>query len=244
MADNPVRMTARSVVLSMLLGAHPASATPAELLRLTADFGIKETALRVALTRLVAAGDLVRSVEGYGLSERLLQRQRQQDAALNPQTRRWDGDWLAVVITSIGCDARTRAALRAGLTQRRFAELREGFWLRPDNIDVSLGDELGDHTRLLIARDERPAELARTLWDLPGWVQTGEELLAVMAAADDVPARFGIAAAMVRHLRQDPVLPPELLPPDWPGDRIRSRYAEFVDELASRRDEVRSAAAR
>jgi phenylacetic acid degradation operon negative regulatory protein len=45
-----------------------------------------------------------------------------------------------------------------------------------------------------------------------------------------------VAAAMVRHLRRDPVLPAELLPPNWPGERIRSRYAEFVDEVAARRD--------
>lgn len=199
--------------------------------------------MRVALTRLVAAGDLVRSAEGYGLSERLLQRQRSQDAALDPQTRRWNGDWLAVVITSVGCDARTRAALRSGLSDRRFAELREGIWMRPDNIDVDLKDELGTYTRVLTARDEHPAELAGRLWDLDGWAQTGHELLAAMADADDVPVRFTVAAAMVRHLRRDPVLPPELLPPDWPGARIRSRYAEFADELASRRDADRTAEA-
>lgn len=237
MADPPIRMTARSVVLSVLLGAHPASATSAELLRLTADFGLKETTLRVALTRLVAAGDLIRSVDGYGLSERLLARQRRQDEAVNPLTRPWDGDWLAVVITSIGCDARTRAALRSGLSERRFAELREGIWMRPDNIDVDLGAELSVHTRLLTARDERPAELAGKLWDLAGWAVAGRELLAEMARATDVPGRFMVAAAMVRHLRRDPVLPPELLPPDSPGSQIRNRYEEFVAELVSRRDE-------
>ncbi len=52
-------MTARSVVLSVLLGAHPACATAGELVGLAADFGIKETALRVALTRMVGAGDLI-----------------------------------------------------------------------------------------------------------------------------------------------------------------------------------------
>lgn len=192
--------------------------------------------MRVALTRLVAAGDLVRSADGYGLSERLLQRQSRQDAALNPRTRRWGGDWLAVVITSIGADARTRAALRSGLSERRFAELREGIWMRPDNIDVELGDSLSGHTRLLTARDAQPAELVAKLWDLAGWAQTGEELLTAMEDAEDVPGRFAVAAAMVRHLRRDPVLPPELLPPHWPGARIRSRYAEFADELASRRD--------
>ena len=35
------RLTARSVVLSVLLGAHPACATPAELVALTAGFGIR-----------------------------------------------------------------------------------------------------------------------------------------------------------------------------------------------------------
>jgi hypothetical protein len=49
------------VVLSVLLGAHPAWATAAELLRLTSDFGIREPTLRVTLTRMVGAGDLVRS---------------------------------------------------------------------------------------------------------------------------------------------------------------------------------------
>lgn len=200
--------------------------------------------MRVALTRLVAAGDLVRSAAGYGLSDRLRQRQRRQDEALNPKTRHWDGDWLAVVITSIGCDARTRAALRSALCEQRFAELREGIWMRPDNIAVDLGVDLVAHARLFTARDGQPAELAGKLWDLSGWAAAGEELLAEMAAAPDVPGRFIVAAAMVRHLRRDPVLPTELLPPAWPGERIRSRYAEFVDELAARRDAERTAEVR
>ena len=51
------RMTARSVVLSVLLGAHPAWATAAELVSLTADFDIKEATLRVALTADGRCGD-------------------------------------------------------------------------------------------------------------------------------------------------------------------------------------------
>ena len=41
---------------------------------------------------------------------------------------------------------------------------------------------------------------------------------------------------MVRHLLTDPVLPDELLPEDWPGDRLRASYNEFAAELAARRD--------
>ena len=44
------------------------------------------------------------------------------------------------------------------------------------------------------------------------------------------------AAAMVRHLLTDPVLPDDLLPRHWPGDALREAYADFAAELVARRD--------
>ncbi len=231
------RMTARSVVLSVLLGAHPAWATASELIRLTEDFDIKEPTLRVALTRMVSAGDLVRSENGYRLSNRLLARQRRQDDAINPQLRSWDGTWMTLVITSIGTDARTRAALRTTLQQSRFGELREGVWLRPDNLELTLPGEVLSRVRVLHGYDDNPAELAAQLWDLPGWARTGGQLLDGMAAAADIPGRFGAAAGMVRHLLTDPVLPDEMLPDGWPGAALRESYAQFAAELVARRNE-------
>src|SRR5689334_19705974 len=167
------RMTARSVVLSVLLGAHPAWATASELIRLTADFDIKEPTVRVALTRMVSAGDLVRSEDGYRLSDRLLVRQRRQDDAINPRIRIWDGTWKTLVITSIGTDARTRAALRTTLQHNRFGELREGVWLRPDNLDSPLPDDVLNRGRELRSHDDDPAGLAGLFWDLTAWAEVG-----------------------------------------------------------------------
>jgi phenylacetic acid degradation operon negative regulatory protein len=232
-------MTARSVVLSVLLGAHPAWATSAELLRLTADFGIKETALRVALTRMVSAGDLIRSDDGYRLSERLLARQRRQDAAVAPVTRGWDGNWLTFVVTGVGADARDRAALRTALQHGRFGELREGVWLRPDNLAEKLPADIHRRGRVLNARDDAPADLAAALWDLAGWSKNGRRLLREINRTNDIPSRFCVAAAMVRHLLTDPVLPAELLPPDWPGGDLRIAYKDFAAELVARRDAAR-----
>jgi phenylacetic acid degradation operon negative regulatory protein len=231
------RMTARSVVLSVLLGAHPAWATAAELVRLTADFDIKEPTLRVALTRMVSAGDLVRSEDGYRLSDRLLARQRRQDDAINPQLRPWDGSWTTLVITSVGVDARVRASLRTTLQQNRFGELREGVWLRPDNLKITLPDEVLTRVRVLRSYDEDSAALAAQLWDLAEWARTGRRLLDDMAQADDIPGRFVVAAGIVRHLLTDPVLPDELLPDDWPGAALRDAYAQFAAELVARRNE-------
>jgi len=230
-------MTARSVVLSVLLGAHPAWATAAELIRLTTDFDIREATLRVALTRMVGAGDLVRSEDGYRLSDRLLARQRRQDDAINPQLGSWDGAWTTLVITSVGIDARTRAGLRVTLQQNRFAELREGVWLRPDNVKPALPDDVLSRVRVMRGYDDSPAELAGHLWDLPAWARTGEKLLQDMAAATDVPGRFVAAAGMVRHLLTDPVLPDELLPDGWPGTALRESYARFAAELVALRNE-------
>jgi phenylacetic acid degradation operon negative regulatory protein len=229
-------MTARSVVLSVLLGAHPACATAGELIGLTADFGIKETTLRVALTRMVGAGDLIRSADGYRLSDRLLARQRRQDAAMRPRTRPWRGDWLVAIVTSVGGDARTRAALRTAMHDKRFGELREGVWMRPDNLDPDLGADVAERVRMLRARDDAPAQLAGELWDLPGWAETGHRLVGEMGHASDIPGRFVVAAAIVRHLLTDPMLPAELLPADWPGDRLRDAYHDFATELTQRRD--------
>lgn len=228
-------MTARSVVLSVLLGAHPAWATASELIRLTSDFGIKETTLRVALTRMVSAGDLIRSADGYRLSDRLLARQRRQDEAMRPRIRAWRGYWHILIVTSVGTDARTRAALRTAMHTKRFGELREGVWMRPDNLALELEPEIVARARVLKARDDAPAELAGQLWDLSAWAGVGARLLDEMAHGADIPARFVVAAAMVRHLLTDPMLPPELLPADWPGARLRAAYHDFATELAERR---------
>ncbi|MDI3314610.1 MAG: PaaX family transcriptional regulator C-terminal domain-containing protein [Mycobacterium sp.] len=230
------RMTARSVVLSVLLGAHPACASAHELKRLTADFGIKDTTLRVALTRMVSGGDLIRSADGYRLSDRLLARQRRQDEAISMRVRPWRGDWTTLIVTSVGNDARTRAMLRTTLRGKRFGELREGVWMRPDNLELALDPDVRAQVRILAARDDAPAALAAQLWDLSGWARSGRRLLDEMAAAADIPGRFVVAAAMVRHLLTDPMLPAELLPADWPGPQLRAAYHDFVAELASRRD--------
>ncbi|GBE66804.1 hypothetical protein MFM001_32660 [Mycobacterium sp. MFM001] len=232
------KMTARSVVLSVLLGAHPAWASAAELVRLTADFGIKEPTLRVALTRMVSNGDLIRSADGYRLSDRLLARQRRQDEAISLRVKPWRGYWTTLIVTSIGTDARTRAALRTTLHDKRFGELREGVWMRPDNLPLELDAEIRGRLRILKARDDAPDELAGRLWDLPGWSQAGHDLLDEMAAAPDIPGRFVVAAAMVRHLLSDPMLPTELLPADWPGAQVRAAYHDFAAELTKRRNQT------
>ncbi|MEV7028926.1 PaaX family transcriptional regulator C-terminal domain-containing protein [Streptomyces sp. NPDC093272] len=226
-------LSARSVVLSLLLGTHPPRLPVKDLLRLVEPFGVGGSALRAALSRMTAAGDLRRTEDAvYGLSDRLLARQRRQDEAVRPRTRAWHGDWEMLVVTATGRGPAERAELRTHLTRLRLAELREGVWLRPANLARALPGDVLDLTEPCTARPSRPApELAARLWPLTAWADTARALLAHEAGARRPPDRLTLFAAAVRHLLTDPVLPPQLLPADWPGDDLRTAYASYRAEL-------------
>ncbi len=225
-------LSARSVVLSLLLGVHPPELAAKDLVRAVEPFGVGGSTLRAALSRMTAAGDLRRTDGGYRLSDRLLERQRRQDDAVHPHTRAWGGDWQMVVITATGRGPAERADLRSRLAALRLAELREGVWLRPDNLLRPLPGDLDQVAQHYAARPDRPArELAASLWPLDSWSGTARALLAHVARADRPADRLTAFAAVVRHLLADPVLPPELLPADWPGADLRAAYAGYQREI-------------
>ncbi|WP_405740248.1 PaaX domain-containing protein, C- domain protein [Streptomyces sp. NBC_00028] len=228
-------LSARSVVLSLLLGAHPPELPVKELVRQVEAFGVGGSTARAALSRMVAAGDLRRTDTVHRLSDRLLERQRRQDDAVHPRTRAWDGDWEMLVITATGRGPAERADLRTRLTALRLAELREGVWLRPANLSRPLPADLAQVGERCTTRPDRPAaELAAQLWPLGAWAAKGRALLAHTARVDGPADRFTAFAAVVRHLLADPVLPTGLLPADWPGTALRTAYADYRRELGTR----------
>ncbi len=79
-----------------------------------------------------------------------------------------------------------------------------------------------------------PAEdgtLAASLWDLKGWASRAEALIGAFGSDESPARRFMTAAAIVRHLQTDPLLPASLLPAGWPGPRLRRAYAGYEREL-------------
>ncbi|MET7935467.1 PaaX family transcriptional regulator C-terminal domain-containing protein [Streptomyces sp. NPDC005322] len=221
-------LTARSIVLSTLLGHHPPQLSARALVRVGALFGTAEGTIRVALTRMVAAGDLEQRGGAYRLTDRLLARQARQDDSRVPRTRRWDGTWEFAVVTSDRRAAAERAALRQAMADLRLAELREGAWLRPANLVRPRPDVVAAQCGWFTGAPEGdPAELAARLWDLDGWARQARLLGAALDRADGPAQRFTVAAAALRHLLADPVLPARLLPEDWPGAELRRRYDAF-----------------
>lgn len=243
---NARSLTARSVLLSVLLGTDPPRLPVRVLVRTTELFGIAEGTTRTALSRMAAAGEVEADDGSYALAAgRLLARQARQTASRAARTRPgWDGAWAQAVVGSPGRrrTAADRAALRAALTAARLAELREGVWLRPDNLGghpeaVALPDDTDVRWFRTFPADDRRA-LARQLWDLPAWSGAADDLrermatlVAPLEAGDRGSLRDGfvLSADVLRHFQLDPLLPAELLPPDWPGDALRKDYDRYDD---------------
>lgn len=234
-------LSARSVVLSTLLGMRPPRLPTRILVRSGALFGIAEGTTRVALSRMVAADELVADGDGYALAGRLLVRQARQDLSRSGTTRAWRGAWRTEVVTADARSAAERASLRAAATSVRLAELRPGVWLRPENLPART---LPDAEALVAAQcrrfasrpDDDPADLAASLWDLAAWADGAHRLrrglARVVGALEDLDTSaladgFVLSAATLRHLQADPLLPAALLPRDWPGAPLRHDYERY-----------------
>ncbi len=239
-------MSARSVVLSALLGTHPPTLPARSLVALAELFGVRAGTTRTSLSRMVTNGELHTADGEYGLAGRLLERQRQQDegrmhtrmhtkAAHNGRLEPWNGDWVTAVASSDRRSMAERRAFRESMVGSRLAELRPDIWMRPANapnpprspdVLVTVGpldcDDVGD----LIAR----------LWPLDEIEATARRLADALIRQRSVigdgdtgrlPQTFMVSAAAVRFLRTEPQLPAELAPTTWTAHELRPLYDEF-----------------
>jgi phenylacetic acid degradation operon negative regulatory protein len=229
-------LTARSVIASTLLGTEPPRLPGRALVQVAELFGITEGTTRTALSRMVAAGELTSDDGSYQLSgTRLLERQVRQSASRRATRHRWHGGWAMAIVVRDRRDASARADLRSALESARLAELREGVWARPDNIDIMWPSVVGEQCTIVQARDVDPSLVTR-LWPLDAWADHANELRAEMdllvgplengetaALADG----FVVSAAVLRQFQADPLLPEEMLPRGWPGAELREEYDRF-----------------
>jgi len=195
-------------------------------------FGFSAGTTRTALSRLVAAGDLVSDDGVYELAQGMLERQAFQDAGRSMPATGWDGTWWIAIAEADGRPLGERRAFRTLMRHHRMGELRPDIWMRPANVAGPPATAGALVTRGPIA-DHDPADLVRRLWDLNQLAALGRKLVAAVDEASGwldtqdpavLPDTFMVSVAVVRYLLGEPQLPPELVPADWPAHRLRSKF--------------------
>jgi phenylacetic acid degradation operon negative regulatory protein len=241
-------LTARSVLASLLLGMHPPRLSAARLVQWCELFGIAPGTARVALSRMREQGELRGNDGVYELVGRVRSRQAAQDWSVAPAVLPWDGRWRLAVVDAVARPAGERAALRDAMRRCRFAEVREGCWTRPANLPresapVDAWHVIDGQCSWWDATpDGLPADaLAESLFAVQAWSTRARTLLretrrvvhGLDRGGDALADGFIVGAATLQHIRNDALLPAELLPRSWPGDELRDAYRQFQSEFAA-----------
>lgn len=233
-----VAPTARSLILDLLSTLRRGTMPVGALVEAGALFGFAGNAVRVALTRLLEAGYVVRDQRGayrLGAGAEAVDRRVRSWRDLDRSTRSWQvGSWLAV--QSVAPATRSRTGVDPGreraLRMFGFRELVPGLALRPDNLrdDATelrremrdLGLPEPDLCFALRALDaEREAE-ARELWDADelrasyrsrlAEIEASEARLDDLGAEEAMVETFLLGGAIIRELVLDPLLPDAICP--------------------------------
>ena len=235
-------LSPRSVIASLLLGMHPPRLRGALLVRWCAHLGIAQGTTRVALSRMVDAGELI-AVDGrYELAGPLRTRQAGQDWSLAPVLLPWDGTWTLWIVHPGRRPAPRRAELRHAASAGRLVELRDGAWGRPDNLPREATSSAA--TAILEAQASRwtarptPRDEPDVV-ELFGLAATADRMVRLLAQLGPLTAElragdlsrlgpgFALGAATLQQIRRDPLLPASLAGDGWPGAALRSAYGGY-----------------
>lgn len=232
----------------------------ASLIRFLAAFGINDSQVRTAVSRLVADGWLSGSRRGRNSFYSLTDPGARRFAAA---TRRiydageldWEGRWQVVICPEGGPQ---REALRRELGWAGFGAMAPGLFLHPNPPEGAAEaalEVLGltgrvlviDGSRALAALPQTLHLMAQSCWALDGlaasyagFTDRYAPLAAALSAATGraptpeaaLQARVLLIHDYRRALLRDPLLPHDFLPADWPGHAARRRAQEIYRALA------------
>jgi phenylacetic acid degradation operon negative regulatory protein len=199
--------------------------------------------------------------QGQALVELFIAKTVRWHMALESQLA-WDGNWLVVTFSIPEGQRSKRDAFRSRLTEIGFGLLSSSVWISPfgQEADVTaLVEELGLAGQVALLRCQRVwmpgvegiGELACRVWglepvaahyrDFNGRAEILLESLDQVGQGKEVDAEALFVGAMDLQqelldiiLAEDPCLPAELLPADWPSHRTHELFHAFtrtVDQL-------------
>jgi phenylacetic acid degradation operon negative regulatory protein len=231
----------------------------ASLIRLMAELGVDEPAVRSSISRLKQRGLLEQRQQGgaagYGLSGhgRAILAEGDRRIFSRPRAGHQDS-WLLAVFSVPEQERSKRHALRSRLAWLGFGTVSSGVWIAPGQLadqvrDVLAGDGLAGYVSLFTASYLAfgdVAEQVRRWWDLDrleqlyqSFIDAAEPVLELWHGNEDLAAGRAFAdyvrvlTAWRRLPFLDPGLPAELLPADWHGARAADLFGAISRRLAA-----------
>ena len=214
------------------------------LLEFFQTLDIDASVVRTAMSRLTADGWFERSKVGRNSFYRLVKKGRQTfDIATkhiyDPPPSDWTGRFELLLIGNGG----DRDASREALRNAGFGSPLPGVWVAPSGVPVP--EEAARAIRLEVsAEDENGRRLSGESWPLDRtagaylkFIKTFEPLRAwsgkrdALTEADAFTARILLIHHYRRVVLRDPLLPPALLPRDWPGRVARALCGDIYRAL-------------
>ena len=233
------------------------SIAASELIRLMADLGVDEPAVRSVLSRMRKRGTVQsakkRGLAAYELNPSLEDVFAEGDERIFGQQRSRAGQaWLLAAFSVPESERHLRHQIRSMLIKRGFGTVTAGLWIAPQSTATHLRAELAragllQHVELFCASylddGAMTAKIAQW-WDLPALAELYRTFLAEYRAvhrrwsrakALDPSAAFADYVPLVTRWRRlpfaDPGLPAEYLPRNWPGLAAERVFGELHERL-------------
>ncbi|MFI5586204.1 PaaX family transcriptional regulator C-terminal domain-containing protein [Amycolatopsis sp. NPDC051758] len=227
-------------------GIHVATASVLEVLERA---GISEHATRSTLSRMARRGLLSRVRRGrhvyLGLTDRsraILHDGERRIWRAGAVNRQWDGTWTLLGFSMPESWQRQRHALRSRLLWAGFGSLQGGLWIAPGQVDPAPlldGLDADGHVRVFQARPLPPtqvAEIVQEAWNIDRLAEHYQAFLArwqdpEAQAPDSLARDLLLESDWLRTIRDDPRLPREHLPADWPAEPAQELFYALSAEL-------------
>ncbi len=209
--------------------------------------GVEDQPVRLAIRRLIAAGDVAQHGRGragtLGLTSaghRRLQRDRHsfalafaQDAGEAP----WDGRWCLIAVSVPERERSVRDALRRELAELGAVAISTSLYVSPHDLRDALRVDVGSYLSTATSDDLKvrdatePQAIAEALWPRDAIVRNYAAVAEALredgtdTSTPGVVRQLRLADALERAMRDDPLIPLELRESPWTPTLLRAAWA-------------------